>query len=368
MQIQFTLKDRLAGFSLSTAEAGEEIQVSTRELIGPMDSMHLVMRLDQLHRMVFSKIPKLPPPTKIDDLTVIINNDLSAIAYYNEINTKAQIRTTRDVEAGSPVLLSDIADIESVDPGIDIPDDSAVIIIRSFNWKRSLHFEFSPIRAGATQSEVPISRILAKQMLLLLGLLSTPPLGDTIGSKDNRFNFMSQGLDKLKYLLKHECDKESEYQELLEMHPWMFGGQYTAVERHTNFDDTRIPDFTAVRCYDNYRDIIELKQPFLRCFKKDNKFGSGFNDSWNQAEDYLNFTLKNRSYLRDEKDLLFENPRCKLLLGYNLSKPQLKRISDKQRNLQALELFTYNNLLSTAEHILTLVHSAGDSPLEDIDG
>ena len=80
--------------------------------------------------------------------------------------------------------------------------------------------------------------------------------------------------------------------------------------RHQAFDDKAIPDFTALRCYDDCHDIIELKQPFAPLFRASGQFGAMFNDAWNQAEGYVTYTMRNRSYLLQEKKLRFEDPKC----------------------------------------------------------
>ena len=81
--------------------------------------------------------------------------------------------------------------------------------------------------------------------------------------------------------------------------------QYKLVQRHTQFDNENIPDFTAIRTHDDYRDIFEIKQPFLNLFRQTKGFTSEFHDSSNQVERYLNFVRENKDYLRRSKG--FEN-------------------------------------------------------------
>ncbi|MGA1871376.1 MAG: Shedu anti-phage system protein SduA domain-containing protein, partial [bacterium] len=113
-----------------------------------------------------------------------------------------------------------------------------------------------------------------------------------------------------------------------------------------------MPNFTAIRCYDRFHDIIELKQPFLKLFRQGGDFGSVFNDSWNQAEGYLSFAIRQRSYLKEEKGLEFENPRCVLLMGYNLSELEIRNIREKESMSRTVTVLTYNHLLKTAQHLL----------------
>lgn len=73
---------------------------------------------------------------------------------------------------------------------------------------------------------------------------------------------------ELRQLLDAHVTSEAEYQQLLERYPWILGAQYEEVQRHHELDDRNIPDFTAVRVHDQFRDVLEIKQPFLTLFKK----------------------------------------------------------------------------------------------------
>ena len=190
-----------------------------------------------------------------------------------------------------------------------------------------------------------MEQALAQQALALLGLASGAP-ADVQGGP-TRLQAMIDGLDTLRDLLSEKCDVEAKYQELLEQHPWMLGGMHSEVARHRAYDDRSIPDFTAERCYDGCHDIIELKQPFLKLFRKDAGYTSAFNDAWNQAERYLTFATQQRSYLREEKELRFENPRCLLILGYHLQEHELREIRKKESLGRAISVFTYDHLLET---------------------
>ncbi|MCH7764679.1 MAG: DUF4263 domain-containing protein, partial [Candidatus Marinimicrobia bacterium] len=146
-------------------------------------------------------------------------------------------------------------------------------------------------------------------------------------------------------------------QKLFHEHPWMFGGQYKIIDQHTNLDDENIPDFTAIRCHDNYRDIIEIKQPFLNCFKQKDNFSSSFNDAWNQSERYLTFVHRQGKYLKEEKGLSFENPKCILIIGNDLTPNQLKMMREKEKLSNSITIYTYNHMQRTASHLLNIINS-----------
>jgi hypothetical protein len=125
-------------------------------------------------------------------------------------------------------------------------------------------------------------------------------------------------------------------------------------------DDKNIPDFTALRAYDQCHDIVELKQPFLALFRADGSFSAEFNDSWNQAERYLDFCQRQRAYLLDQKELRFENPRCLLLTGNDLTSTEIRSIRSKEGFNPLITVLTYDQLFEQARHILNLVATAGD--------
>jgi hypothetical protein len=359
MRIEFKLQERFAGFAVTSADAGEDGWVCQRELVGPMDPQ-LMDRLEKLHAAIFLKIPGLPIPSQIDHIVITIAQDLSAIAYVNELQLREQVKVNRDIEAGEEIFVRDIDDIAAVELGIDIPADSGVIVVRSFGWKRSLFYDVTPLGPDKLAREYPLEAVLAKQMILLLGLPIGAPNGASLLT---RAEHMAQGVAQLEQLLRERCEEESKYQELLEQHPWMLGQTYSKVVRHQAFDDRAIPDFTAVRCYDDCHDIIELKHPFISLFKGSGEFAAGFNDAWNQAERYVTFTMRNRVYLLQEKKLRFEDPRCFLICGQDLSAEELANIREKTSLSPAIEVLSYDQLLRIARYVVELVRTAGDMKL-----
>jgi hypothetical protein len=355
MPISFHLEDRIAGFCGNTAKKGESVDVIFRELLGPVDP-DLPARLNELQSCLFSKISGFPNPPKISHLAIIINRDLVGEAHIDDFKVTAAVKATRPITAGEPAYVKDIADIESVDFGIKIPNDCAVVVVQSFGWKRSLFYDFGPLLEEVRQRDYPIEKALAQQQLLLLGLSVAQPM---FGAGEKRLEKMRAAVAQLEKLLIAKCEAESEYQELLAQNPWMIGALYSRFLRHTNMDDRNIPDFTALRAYDQCHDIVELKQPFLSLFREDGNFSADFNDSWNQAERYLDFCLRQRAYLNDEKGLRFENPRCLLLIGNNPSNVEMKSLRRKQDMNRLVTILTYDQLLAQARHVFELVVAAG---------
>ena len=356
MPIEFQLEERLAGFAAMSVREGEQVAIVFRELLGPHDSQ-LTDRLEKLHASLFSKITHLPPPSHINDLIVVVNQDLSGMAYINELPLTANVKVARAVEAGQTIFVKDIEGIESVKLGVDVPDDAAVVVVHSADWKRSLFYDFGPLHDNFEGRTYDLEKALGQQYTLLLGL---PAQAAEIVTGQARLEGMKQSLNQLVDLLSNQCDDESAYQELLSSAPWMLGASYSAIVRHQQLDDANIPDFTALRAYDQCHDIVELKQPFLRLFRKDGSFTAAFNDAWNQAERYLDFCQRQRVYLRDEKQLRFENPRCILLVGHDLSVPESDAVRAKESASRLITVMTYDQLYRHARHFFEVVFSIED--------
>ncbi|MEA2075679.1 MAG: DUF4263 domain-containing protein [Euryarchaeota archaeon] len=173
--------------------------------------------------------------------------------------------------------------------------------------------------------------------------------------KPESLNSLDAAVISLEDLLKNQSKDESEYQSLLKENPWMLGAEYEVIQSHRALDGNNIPDFTGVRVRDKYRDIIEIKHPFLTLFREsDGEFASDFNTAWNQAERYINFALTESDYLR-RKGLMFENPKCYLLIGYALTNEQRSKIFVKERNNPLIRVLTYDDFLVYAKATIQFV-------------
>ncbi len=366
MPIEFQLEERLGGFTATSARKDEKVAVVSRVLIGPQD-LDLTDRLDGLEGCLFSKIPGLPTPPRICDLIVVINQDLTGIAFVDELPLISKCIAARPIEKGQAVSLKDISGVESVDLGMSVQDDAAIVVVRSSGWKRSLFFDFGPLHDEFGKRTYCLDKALGQQMNVLWGL---PAPTGKIKSGHARLEGMKRALDRLVDLLADQCDDEAAYQELLSSAPWMLGTSYRELLRHQKMDDSNIPDFTAIRAYDECHDVIELKQPFLRLFRRDGSFTATFNDAWNQAERYLDFCQRQRTYLMDQKQLRFENPRCILLIGHDLSVPESDAVRAKEAASRLITVMTYDQLYRHARHFFEMVVAAEDRtyPIEHISG
>ncbi len=161
-------------------------------------------------------------------------------------------------------------------------------------------------------------------------------------------------IHKLLTLLNAENNNESSYQQLFQNYPWILGTSYDQIVRHQKLDDENIPDFLGVRVYDQLMDIFEIKPPFMKIFRTGGGYTSEFNDSWNQAERYLAFAQIERDYLQ-RKGLYFDNPKCILIVGYNISQEEERKLRTKQRLNPTIQVLTYNHILALAKATVKLI-------------
>jgi DNA-binding transcriptional ArsR family regulator len=182
-----------------------------------------------------------------------------------------------------------------------------------------------------------------------LGILDATVLPPTIHPD------LDKPIIELRKLLEEHDNEESKYQHLFQSYPWIFGTYYREIIRHQKFDDENIPDFLGIRAHDNFMDIFEIKAPFLKLYRNDGNFSSEFNDAWNQAERYLAFAQIEADYLRRSKSLLFNNPKCVLIVGYNLPEAIATKLSTKQRLNPLIQSMTYNQVLAQAETTVNFI-------------
>lgn len=102
-------------------------------------------------------------------------------------------------------------------------------------------------------------------------------------------------------------------------------------------------------------------------FRDNGDVNSEFNDAWNQAERYVDFTRLEKDYLQ-RKGFRFSNPKCYLILGFNLTDNEHNQIRLKERMNPAIHLLTYDDLLvymkATVAFIRGLLPQEGDTNSE----
>ena len=151
------------GYALhdSTDDQPGKVELSVREFTSSDDGDLFITRLEGFPATLLSKVAPRITPSQIDHLVAIISKDLSCKLYLNELRISTRVQPTRTVKAGELVHEDDIADIVELQLGdINVPNDAAIVILFSANWRKGLFFDFTPILPDGKPREYDLARTL----------------------------------------------------------------------------------------------------------------------------------------------------------------------------------------------------------------
>ena len=141
-----------AGYALTSARKDEFVDVVFREFTSTEDGQYFIQRLEELPNEILGRMRSKVMPSQVDHLLAIYRRDGTATIYLNELEIIAQARAARPVEAGQAVTKSDVADIESLELGVEIPDDAGFFFIFSIGWRKGLFYDFEPVIGKSPQT------------------------------------------------------------------------------------------------------------------------------------------------------------------------------------------------------------------------
>lgn len=157
------------GYLITSARAGEEVQVCIREFTSTEDGQHFIHLLEALPTQILLKLPSPFNPSQIDHMLAIIRSNGKTSVYVNELEFHVHFRQAGVMEPGSLVTKDDIADVERLDPGKEIPDDAGVLLVFSHGWRKGLFFDFEPIsRDNPVRRQYDITTQLGQSLCHLL--------------------------------------------------------------------------------------------------------------------------------------------------------------------------------------------------------
>ena len=157
MPITITLDGLLVGTAASSVRGGKTdgettVEVISQEFLSSEDGDRLIEGLEEVSRVLFSKIPtdRRPKPSQIDHLLAVVHKDETATLYINELEFMALVSTKKAMKAsqvGQPVYVDDIADIPTLEfLGVEIPNDAGIFFIFSFEWRKGLFYDLTPFQ------------------------------------------------------------------------------------------------------------------------------------------------------------------------------------------------------------------------------
>lgn len=162
MPFEVNLGEVPAGYALSSAREGEEVQVVYREFTSTEDGQYFIERLENLPSLLIDGSPTPVSRSQVDSLLAILRSDGKATVYLNELETDLLVRARGSVDKGAQVLKDDIADIEGLKLGVEIPDDAGFIHLFSIGWRKGLFYDYGPLMPEREARQFDVSAVLGQ--------------------------------------------------------------------------------------------------------------------------------------------------------------------------------------------------------------
>ena len=150
------------GYLLSSVKKGDYPQIVYREFTSTEDGQHFIQRLEEFPSNILQRLPVQIPPSQVDHMLAIYRRDGKADVYVNELELHIYPLIARSLKAGEKVRKDDIADMERVELGVQIPDDAGVFFIFSIGWRKGLFYDFEPLLPNSELRQYDIAAIFGQ--------------------------------------------------------------------------------------------------------------------------------------------------------------------------------------------------------------
>jgi len=156
MKFELKLKSVPIGIAAKTSRPGESNHVITRDVTTSRDGTLLFDRLEDFPNYLLDQIrlqhQKIVQAQFIGNLVAIFDRLGNATVQINDIDISYIATTNEEVKAGNIVFRHQIKDIREVKlHGAEIKNNEGFLVVFSFNWRKALCFDFTPIAPGETK-------------------------------------------------------------------------------------------------------------------------------------------------------------------------------------------------------------------------
>ena len=170
MFFELTLDIVPAGFALNSAESGQTVTVTQRQFLTTDDGEILYTYLDGISSLFLTKyLAEGMTVSQIDQCLITINEQKIAKVYINDFPVMLSIVGKGDIQKGQLIGKENIADTREVAfPTIEIEQNSAIVYIFSYGWRKALYFDYTPIQPGSKSTLGDIGSLFAKFHIMML--------------------------------------------------------------------------------------------------------------------------------------------------------------------------------------------------------
>ena len=162
MPYEINLEKPPLGYTMAPARLGESVPVSFREFTSTEDGQLFITKLEGIPDTVLQRLPTETLPSSVDNMLAIFHHDGKTMVYVNELKLEAALRAARPVTGGERVYRDDIADVEWLDLGVQVPRDAGFLFIFSIGWRKGLFYDFEPIGPNREPRLYDIARVLGQ--------------------------------------------------------------------------------------------------------------------------------------------------------------------------------------------------------------
>ena len=162
MPFEINLGDPPIGYAVTSARVNEQVQVSCRDFTSTEDGQHLIQLLEDIPSTILRSLPTEILPSSLDHLLAICRHDGTATVFVNELVLQLVVRATRQGKAGDAVSKDDIADVERLELGVQVPQDAGFLFIFSIGWRKGLYYDFEPLAPNRGTRPYDIARVLGQ--------------------------------------------------------------------------------------------------------------------------------------------------------------------------------------------------------------
>ncbi|HSK73941.1 MAG TPA: Shedu immune nuclease family protein [Pyrinomonadaceae bacterium] len=164
--------------------------------------------------------------------------------------------------------------------------------------------------------------------------------------------------------LMNKSQSESDFQNLLEEHPWMFGSEYSELLDRRRWTRDEQQDFVVRRTTDGFIELIEIKTPLnsKNLFNYDASHSTYYPSAelskvLGQVQHYIDKLDADRNSILayDKEDTA--KIRAKIIVGRDNDEEQCRALRRLNGHLFRIEIITFDQLLRIAENVLNYLES-----------
>lgn len=172
MYFDFITPDQAFGGFCAESARGGPVRVVARELVTSTDDGPLLEeRLTAVSESILGNAPQRLNESCINHFLVIVHRGGRTQVWVNEPLTMVT-RTKREVKAGDPATVDELADILDVDPGVSVPNAAGYLFMFSYGWHRALYFDLRALHDAAPSVTAP--RALGRAYAYFLNRIRFP--------------------------------------------------------------------------------------------------------------------------------------------------------------------------------------------------